>query len=680
MRQLEGAIREKLQVSSVELMAIAGQVVFDAIESEFGQYGEDHRAIVLCGPGNNGGDGWVVARLLAGRGAQVTAIASPPATAEATECRQIALDAGVEEFVGPIGGERESYAKMFDAADLVVDGLFGLGLNRPVGLSPYGWLIRDLNQSHVQSSTLKVVSIDVPSGLSESVPLLQGGHSGNRPYWVCPTMTVTFELPKIVHVLPPHSLFVGKLLIRPLAPSLRLQDEQQFHLFVTRMERQKRASGAPKKDLGELTRPSLITVLDDPADIALVERSPWSHKGDYGRVTIVAGSPGKVGAARLAGLGALRGGAGLVTVATPKSCVPDISQTPELMTLALPDRHGKVMARGAEAVLALKSDVVAVGPGFGTAVGAAKLVLQLLDKYDGPLILDADALNVLDFEDVAIQKAFVQRAVRAYKTNQRYAVIMTPHVGEFSRLTGRTVDEINADPISASSEFARKWGVWLVLKGTRTILAKPTGHIVINTTGNPGMATAGCGDVLTGVIAACLAKKEVEARHDAECAGDPYFKDITAYETALKNFVYPREWKEADLSRESLANRQHWDDRIFFGGEYTLGVLEAVYIHGRAGDLAARARGEVSLIASDVLDCLGEAFTSVTEKSYPSERSNSRYVTQVTRRQRWTPSHNALVNVDMDFQGCADLARKFFGADAVGDFLDDVIQEGPDFE
>lgn len=681
MRQLEGAIREELQVSSVELMAIAGQVVFDAIESEFGQYGEDQRAIVLCGPGNNGGDGWVVARLLAGRGAQVTAIASPPATAEATECRQIALDSGVEEFVGPIGGEQESYAKMFDAADLVVDGLFGLGLNRPVGLSPYGWeLIRGLNQSHVQSSTLKVVSIDVPSGLSESVPLLQGGHSGNRPYWVCPTMTVTFELPKIVHVLPPHSLFVGKLLIRPLAPSLRLQDEQKFHLFVTRMERQKRASGAPKKDLGELTRPSLITVLDDPADIALVERSPWSHKGDYGRVTIVAGSPGKVGAARLAGLGALRGGAGLVTVATPKSCVPDISQTPELMTLALPDRHGKVMARGAEAVLALKSDVVAVGPGFGTAVGAAKLVLQLLDKYDGPLILDADALNVLDFEDVSIQKAFAQRAVRAYKTNQRYAVIMTPHVGEFSRLTGRTVDEINADPISASSEFARKWGVWLVLKGTRTILAKPTGHIVINTTGNPGMATAGCGDVLTGVIAACLAKKEVEARHYAECAGDPYFKDITAYETALKNFVYPRGWQEADLSRESLANRQHWDDRIFFGGEYTLGVLEAVYIHGRAGDLAARARGEVSLIASDVLDCLGEAFTSVTEKSYPSERSNSRYVTQVTRRQRWTPSHNALVNVDMDFQGCADLARKFFGADAVGDFLDDVIQEGPDFE
>ncbi|MEE3202632.1 MAG: NAD(P)H-hydrate dehydratase, partial [Acidobacteriota bacterium] len=330
----------------------------------------------------------------------------------------------------------------------------------------------------------------------------------------------------------------------------------------------------------------------------------------------------------------------LVTVATPKSCVPDISQTPELMTLGLPDRHGKVAARGADAVLALKSDVVAVGPGFGTALGAAKLVLQLLDKYDGPLILDADALNVLDFEDVAIQKAFVRRAVRAYKTDQRYAVIMTPHVAEFSRLTGRTVDEINADPISISSKFARKWGVWLVLKGTRTILAKPTGHTVINTTGNPGMATAGCGDVLTGVIAACLAKKEVESRHHSDTA-----------QTA------------------------EWIDAISFGGEYTLGVLEAIYIHGRAGDLAARARGEVSLIASDILDCLGEAFTSVTEKSYPSERSNSRYVTQVTRRNRGTSSHEALVSVPGFFYGCADLATKFFGFDAETtddslDFLD----------
>ena len=641
MRQLEAAIREELQVSSVELMAIAGQVVFDAIESEFGQYGEDHRAIILCGPGNNGGDGWVVARLLAERGTQVTAIASPPATAEAMECRQIALDGGVEELVGPIGGEQESYATMFHEADLVVDGLFGLGLNRPVGLSPYGWeLITVLNQSHVQSPTLKVVSIDVPSGLSESVPLLQGDHSPNRPYWVCPTMTVTFEFPKIAHVVPPHSLFVGKLLIRPLAPSLCLQDDQQFAVFVSSRDHSKPTPGEQTDDLGELTQHSLITALADPADIALVERSPWSHKGDYGRVTIVAGSPGKVGAAQLAGLGALRGGAGLVTVATPKSCVPDISQTPELMTLGLPDRHGKVAARGADAVLALKSDVVAVGPGFGTALGAAKLVLQLLDKYDGPLILDADALNVLDFEDVAIQKAFVRRAVRAYKTDQRYAVIMTPHVAEFSRLTGRTVDEINADPISISSKFARKWGVWLVLKGTRTILAKPTGHTVINTTGNPGMATAGCGDVLTGVIAACLAKKEVESRHHSDTA-----------QTA------------------------EWMDVISFGGEYTLGVLEAIYIHGRAGDLAARARGEVSLIASDILDCLGEAFTSVTEKSYPSERSNSRYVTQVTRRNRGTSSHEALVSVPGFFYGCADLATKFFGFDAETtddslDFLD----------
>jgi len=631
MRELEGAIREDLRVSSVELMVIAGQVVFEAIESEFGKYGLDHRAIVLCGPGNNGGDGWVVARLLADRGTKVTAIASPSSTAEAAECRRTALDAGVEEVFGPIGGEHDSYATMFNAADLVVDGLFGLGLNRPVGFSPYGFeLIQALNQSHVRSSTLKVVSIDVPSGLSESVPILQAGEKAIRPYWVCPTMTVTFELPKIVHVLPPHSLFIGKLLIRPLAPNLRLQDLEKFYELESRTEK-------------DFQQSPLITVLDDPADIALVERAPWSHKGDYGRVTIVAGSPGTVGAARLAGLGALRGGAGLVTVATPKTCVPDISQTPELMTLALPDRHGKVMARGAESILTLKSDVVAVGPGFGTGLGATKLVLQLLDKYDGPLILDADALNVLNFEDVAIQKAFVQRAVRAWKTNQRYAVIMTPHVGEFSRLTGQTVDEINADPISATSAFAQKWGVWLVLKGTRTLVVKPTGNIVINTTGNPGMATAGCGDVLTGVIAACLAKKEVEQR----------------YEESLDAVMEVTDLGRSRLSRDGLP-------RTFYGDQYTLGMLEAVYLHGRAGDLAARVRGEVSLIASDVLDCLGEAFTSITEKSYPNSFSNSRYGTQSTRRLRDAVSYLALVSIDKDFQGeWADLARKFFGADAV---------------
>ena len=665
MRELEGAIREELQVSSVELMVIAGQVVFDAIESEFGKYGEDHRAIVLCGPGNNGGDGWVVARLLADRGTEVTAIASPPATAEAAECRQIALDAGVHELVGPIKGQEDSYAKMFDQADLVVDGLFGLGLNRPLKWSPYGGhLIRVLNERLLQSRTLKVVSIDVPSGLSELVPIPRNP-SANRQHWVCPTMTVTFEVPKIPHVLPPHSLFIGKLLVRPLAPRLRDKDSKDrsadLHSLISKACQLPHVQSEPK-GIAELTPCPRIDVLDDPADIALPARAPWSHKGDYGRVTIVAGSAGKVGAARLAGLGALRGGAGLVTVATPGSCVPDISQTPELMTLALPDRHGKVMAKGAEAVLALKSDVIAVGPGFGTALGATNLILQLLDKYAGPLILDADALNVLDFEDDAIQKTFVQRAIRAYKTNQRYAVIMTPHLGEFSRLTGLTVNEINADPISASSEFARKWGVWLVLKGTRTLLVKPTGDVVINTTGNPGMATAGCGDVLTGVIAASLAKKSQNVFL--------YFQDINDYETALESYASAKKSDDESLKH---FNDARYDCYEHLGDDYTLGVLEAVYIHGRAGDLAARSRGEVSLIASDVLNCLGDAFAEIIEKTYPSDgwvgaNVNNEY--QAIRRNRWTPNHEALVSVGSEYLGCVDLANKFFGADATRNLSD----------
>jgi NAD(P)H-hydrate repair Nnr-like enzyme with NAD(P)H-hydrate dehydratase domain len=252
---------------------------------------------------------------------------------------------------------------------------------------------------------------------------------------------------------------------------------------------------------------------------------------------------------------------------------------------------------------------------------------------------------------------------------------MTPHVAEFSRLTRRTVDEINADPISAASKFASNYGVWLVLKGTRTIVAKPTGHIVINTTGNPGMATAGCGDVLTGVIAACLAKKEVERRYAAECGGAPYFKDITAYDTALKNFDWPQELRQYEDGGRARAEwlEDQRRDTIFFGSDYTLGVLEAVYIHGRAGDLAARARGEVSLIASDILHSLGEAFTSVTEKSYPSG-FNDRYGTQVTQRKRWTPSHETLVTVSSEFLGHVRLSDNYFGPDAASNFFDMIIK------
>jgi len=268
-------------------------------------------------------------------------------------------------------------------------------------------------------------------------------------------------------------------------------------------------------------------------------RAADSHKGDFGRVTIVAGSRGKTGAAHLSAMGALRSGAGLVTIATPCSVLPIVaSMAPEFMTEPLEESvEGTISFAAMERLLDLKQDVIACGPGLGRNPAVAEFVRSLLDRSPVPLVLDADAITVLADDPGRL----VGREERD--------VIITPHPGEMARLIGSSIEEVQANRIEVATNFAATHRVYVVLKGHRTIIATPEGHVYINPTGNPGMATGGTGDVLTGMVAAWLAQLL-----DAEAA-----------------------------------------------------CRLAVFLHGAAGDLAEAEEGQVAMTATDVIANLGNA-------------------------------------------------------------------------
>ncbi|MBF8300846.1 MAG: nnr [Acidobacteria bacterium] len=297
--------------------------------------------------------------------------------------------------------------------------------------------------------------------------------------------------------------------------------------------------GIPPDVLEGLDGPHIELLTPEQVRMLVEPRAPESHKGDFGRVTIVAGSRGKTGAAHLAAAGALRSGAGLVTVATPSSCVPIVaSMAPEYMTEPLAEAgNGTVALAAIEAVLELQHDVIACGPGLGRGPAVAEFVRALIDRSAVPLVLDADALTALADDPSGL----VGREERD--------VIITPHPGEMARLIGTSVEEVQANRIQIAADCASTRRLYVVLKGHRTIIATPEGHVFINPTGNAGMATGGTGDVLTGMIAAWLAQLL-----DAEAA-----------------------------------------------------CRLAVFLHGAAGDLAEASEGQVAMTATDLVGCLGEA-------------------------------------------------------------------------
>jgi NAD(P)H-hydrate epimerase len=363
----------------------------------------------------------------------------------------------------------------------------------------------------INASAIPVVSIDLPSGLSADTPDLVGD-------CIQASMTVTLAAPKLPLVLPPGETHAGDIVVADIGVPGDVVE----------------GLDGPRVDL--LT-PAQVRVLVEP-------RAPESHKGDFGRVTIVAGSRGKTGAAYLAGIGALRSGAGLVTIATPASCLPIVaSMAPEFMTEPLAEsEQGTVVTEAVEAILALQQDVISCGPGLGRGPAVAEFVRLLVDRATVPLVLDADALTVLA-DDPSVLMGKEEREI-----------IITPHPGEMARLTGASIEEVQTSRLQIASEFASSRRLYVVLKGHRTIVATPDGHVFINPTGNPGMASGGTGDVLAGMIAAWLAQLL-----DAEAA-----------------------------------------------------CRLAVFLHGAAGDLAAMHEGEVSTTASDLAACLGEALRRLT--------------------------------------------------------------------
>jgi ADP-dependent NAD(P)H-hydrate dehydratase / NAD(P)H-hydrate epimerase len=458
MREADRYTIEEIGIPSLVLMENAGRQVVAALEAAYEPQLEG-RIAVLCGRGNNGGDGFVVARTLLQRGVDC-AVFVIGAVADVRGDARTNLDilGRLGVTVVEINDEQtwELHFSEISQCTLIVDAIFGTGLKSPL----QGML--ETVVADVNAAGIPIVSIDLPSGLSADTAHLLGD-------CIDASMTVTLAAPKLSLVLPPAEAHAGDVVIADIGIPGEVIDELEGHQI----------------DL--LTREDVRSLIEP--------RAADSHKGDFGRVLLVAGSRGKTGAAHLAGLGALRAGAGLVTIATPASCLSIVaSMAPEYMTEPLEELDGQVTAADAERVAALTADVIACGPGLGRGPGVASFVRALLDKAEAPLVLDADALTVLADDPGRIHG------------REERSIVITPHPGEMARLVGLTTEEVQANRLDVASDFATTHHVYVVLKGHRTIVATPEGRVFINPTGNAGMATGGTGDVLTGMIAAFLAQ------------------------------------------------------------------------------------------------------------------------------------------------------------------------------
>jgi NAD(P)H-hydrate epimerase len=519
MGEVDRVTIEELGVPGMVLMENAGRAVARVIAERFRPW-ERERIVILCGKGNNGGDGFVVARHLKMRGhaPQVVLLAEPGALrGDALANYHLLVRNGITPAVVRNGDEWVRLRAELAAATMLVDAMLGTGLSGPVE----GFLlevIRDINSS---LGSRPLVAVDIPSGLGSDSGALLGESLRAR-------CTVTFTAPKWSQVLPPSCERVGELIVAPIGtPPSTYETNPEIYLNLLGQE-----------DLAPFVQP----------------RDAESHKGDYGHVLVVGGSRGKSGAAALAALGALNVGAGLVTAATAAGSLPLVAGfAPTLMTEPLPETDTGSIALaafdyGRFAAVAAGKSVLAIGPGISTNPSTVEFVRRVVKDFPQlPMVIDADGLNAFaDAPDLLQGKG--------------RKMILTPHPGEMARLAGTTNQQVLADRVGIARGFAMKHQVCLVLKGNRTLIAEPGGQVYVNPTGNPGMATAGTGDVLTGMIAGLLAQHP----------GAPVEKIVSA----------------------------------------------AVYWHGAAGDVAATRRGELSLTATDLLEDLPYALPGFRHGRY----------------------------------------------------------------
>ena len=518
MRQIDQDTIEGIGIPGIVLMETAGSAIVRAIEQH---YPTCQRIGIFAGKGNNGGDGIVIARQLAYIGRDVLLFLVSPEdsfTGEAHTNLQIAKRLGlrIEEILtdAALGSdffaERSTSLTHIASCELLVDAIFGTGLRGAVH-NPIATVINAINRLPTP-----ILSVDLPSGLDADT-----GH----PLGVCvqADRTVTIGLPKRGLLMHPGAELVGKLEVVDIGFPEQVVNAQDIQVNWT--------SAAQ-------------------ASQWMPPRPAFSHKGSYGRVLVVAGSTGMTGAAALASEAALRAGAGLVTLATPKHLNPILEGLlPEVMTLPLPETDvGSLAASATSPILEFAEktkSILAIGPGLSQHPETVSLVHQLIrenreQRIDLRMVIDADGLNALAQDRETLSRLNSE-------------AVLTPHPGEMARLTNTAVPTLEADRIETAQQFASEQGVTLVFKGAPTVTSDPNGNLWINSTGNPGMATGGMGDVLTGVIAGLMAQ---------------------------------------GIPSESAA---------------ALGV----YLHGLSGDIAAERFGRHGLIASDVLKTVPEAILTI---------------------------------------------------------------------
>jgi NAD(P)H-hydrate epimerase len=488
-------------------MENAGMRVVEALQERFDDL-EDLNIGIVCGKGNNGGDGFVVARQLVQKGMFpsifllgkeedvsgdartnldiLKAIGFPPT-----------LVADVEEW-------QQQMAELLDA-DIIVDALLGTGLTKPAaGL--YAAVIESLCDDFPRA---EIVSIDLPSGLPAD-----SAHPAGPA--VEADLTVTFTALKPCLVLFPNQEYAGDVILADIGNPVELLESPDLKLNM---------------------------IVPEEFEDAIAMRRADSNKGDFGKVLVVGGSAGKSGAAAMTGRSALRSGAGLVTVVTPGNVISIVAASmPELMTAVLPENPEN--DGGILALLEGKS-VLAIGPGLGTEPATQTLVRSFVRNSRVPTVVDADGLNAYAGNPGEL------------RGGEARPLVITPHPGEMSRLTGKTIDFITANRIEVARDFSTANNLYVVLKGFRTVVAAPDGSVFINATGNPGMATGGTGDILTGMIAGIIGQEHLGTLVERICL--------------------------------------------------------AVYLHGLAGDLAVEKLGEESLVATDILQFLPAAFEKLRQ-------------------------------------------------------------------
>jgi ADP-dependent NAD(P)H-hydrate dehydratase / NAD(P)H-hydrate epimerase len=508
MREADRYTVDEVGLPGVVLMENAGAAVAEVIRD---RYPGAKSLVIFCGKGNNGGDGLVVARRLLARNPLVVLAC---ARADVTDDSRVHLEAfergngAVVEAAGV--GDWRSLVPGLTRADLIVDALLGTGLRRP----PEGVMADAISAIRTLAKDgVPVVAVDLPSGVPSD---------GGEISWpaVEATVTVTLVAPKHGLVLPPACDHVGELVVADI--------------------------GVSASTVARAT-PTLFLLEAADAALAFPRRARAAHKGDFGHVLVIGGSPGKTGAAVLAASGAFAAGAGLVTIATTTASLPLVvaAARPEVMTEGLTAASVGPLDRSAAAralALAEARDAVVLGPGLGADPATQAFVREMIRECPVPIVIDADALNAISGDFGA---DFVRRDRPA---------VLTPHPGEMARLLGSTAAEVQQSRLETVRSAAAATGAVVVLKGQRTLIAHADGRVAVNPTGNPGMATAGTGDVLAGIVGALLAR----------------------------------------------------------GTNAWTAATSAAYVHGAAGDEAARRLGEESLTASDVVAALPAALRALT--------------------------------------------------------------------